>query len=238
MNWYKKLVALLFLIAIPLAANAQILISLLFGDALNSEKVEFGIIGGLNRSYINDIEESSGLNNFNLGFYFHLTLMENSFLSTGLLVKSNVGAKGMSTYPIGNVEFDDTYSEGELTKKIHYFYLPIQWQQRFNNRWYLEGGIQLGLRNKAFDFFEIEDFGGESTYKRDVRDEYKRFDGGFVGGVGYKFQKVPKSMSAGISYYYGLSNVSKVADTTIMNASLNFYVKIPIGSSSSEPKQQ
>lgn len=231
-----SIIMLLILININTVANGQVLISLLFGDALNSEKVEFGLAGGLNRSYIYDIVESNGLNNFNLGFYFHINMKGSSYLSTGVLVKSNVGARGMATYSIGEPEFDDVYADGELTKTIHYFYVPVLWQQRFNNRWYLEGGFQLGLRNKAYDYFKKDAYDGELTYKRDVRDDYKHFDGGLLGGVGYKFSRETKSMSAGVNYYYGLNNVSNLDDMKIRNSSIYFYVKIPIGTSGDKSK--
>ena len=45
----------------------------------------------MNRSYILDIEDAKGKNNFNLGFYFHILMKNSSYLSTGVLVKSNVG---------------------------------------------------------------------------------------------------------------------------------------------------
>jgi len=78
------LLALLLLIS-PLL-RAQVLISLLFGEALNTPKIEFGLVGGLNRSYLADLPGAEGLNHFNLGFYFHLNVKNNSFISTGLLV--------------------------------------------------------------------------------------------------------------------------------------------------------
>jgi hypothetical protein len=206
------------------------LISLLFGDALNSEKIEFGLTGGLNHSWILDIDESSGKSNFHLGFYFHINMFESSYLSTGVLVKSSVGAKGMSTYPIGDPEFDDVYGPGELRKQINYFYVPVLWHQRFNNRFYLEGGFQLGLRGKAFDIFYLgDDYGGELAYKRDIRDEIKALDAGLVAGMGYKFKKEIKSMAIGVKYYYGLMDVSKVEGLNIKNSSLYLYMKIPIG---------
>jgi hypothetical protein len=230
MKTITRLCLIILLISFSTTSKAQILISLLLGDALNTEKIEFGINTGLNRSYILDIEESSGLNNFNIGFYFHINMFETSYLSTGVLVKTNVGAKGMSTYPIGDPEFDDVYAEGELTKEINYFYVPILWHQRFYNRFYLEGGLQIGLRSKAYDYFDLEDtYGGDLEYKRDVGDEYTRFDLGLVGGVGYKIRKQTKSTAVGINYYYGLLDVSKVPDMKIKNSSIYVYVKIPIG---------
>ena len=219
-------------------ARAQILISLLFGDKLNSPKIEFGLIGGMNRSWIHTISESGGLNNFNIGFYFHINMFESSYLSTGVQVKSNVGARGMSTYPIGDPEFDDVFAEGELIKKLHYFYVPIMWHQRFHNRFYIESGLQLGLRGKCWDNFELEDtYGGNLEYQRDIRDEIDVFDGGLVAGLGYKFRKQIKSTAIGVNYYYALKDVSKVDGMDIRNSSVYIYCKIPIGANKTkEPK--
>jgi len=232
-----KLCFIFLFISFSTTSKAQILISLLFGDALNTEEIEFGLITGLNTSWILDIEESSSLHNFHLGFYFHINMFESSYLSTGVLVKSNVGASGMSTYPVGDPEFDDVFADGELTKKINYFYVPIMWHQRFNNRFYLEGGLQLGLRSKVYDYFDLEDtHGGDLEYKRDVRDEIEAFDGGLVAGMGYKFKKQIKSMAVGVNYYYGLNDCSKVSDVTIKNSSVYVYCKIPIGAKPKEKK--
>ena len=226
-----RLCLIILLISLPTTSKAQVLISLFFGDALNSEKIEFGLVGGLNRSYWLDVDESSGLNNFNLGFYFHINMFETSYLSTGVLVKSNVGATGMPSYPIGDPAFDSVFADGVLTTKLSYFYVPIMWHQRFSNRFYLEGGLQVGLRSKAYDSFQLDDpaHGGVVDYKRDVRDDYSHFDLGLLGGFGFKVRKQTKSTAIGINYYYGLLNVSKIPDMTIKNSSVYLYVKIPIG---------
>ena len=234
MKTINRIIFLSIMMAVPATLNAQVLITLLFGDALNSEKIEFGLIGGMNRSYIIDIDDSKGLNNFNLGFYFHILMKKSSYLSTGVLVKSNVGATGMATYSIGDEDFDAVFKDGKLTKKISCFYVPILFHQRFNNRWYIEAGPQLGLIHKPKDIFDVSEFGGDISYKRVVRDEYKYIDAGLLGGVGFKFKKKPKSVSAGINYYYGLVNVSKTPDLKIRNSSIYFYVKIPIGAGKSK----
>ncbi len=227
-NPYRA-VFLSILVIGPAALNAQVLISLLLGDALNSEKIEFGLIGGMNRSWIYDIDDAEGKNNFNLGFYFHILMKNSSYLSTGVLVKSNAGATGMATYPIGEPDFDAVYENGILTKKISCFYVPILFHQRFKQRWYIEAGPQPGLIHQPVDIFEEEDYGGNLKYERDVKDEYKHIDFGLLGGVGFKFKKEPKSMSAGINYYYGLVNVSTRPDITVRNSAIYFYLKIPIG---------
>jgi hypothetical protein len=227
---YKVAILAIIAISTSTSAKSQVLISILFGDKLNSEKIEFGLKGGFNQSYFSEPSEAEGLNNFNLGFYFHVNLKENSYLSTGVLVKSTLGARGMSTYPIGDADFDNVFVDGELIKKVHYFHVPLMWQQRFNQRWYLEGGFQVGLRSKAEDIFELEEsFGGDLNYKNDTRDNYKRLDFGLVGGVGYKWKKQPKSVSSGVNYYYGLTDISKVAGESYQNSSIYIYIKVPIG---------
>jgi hypothetical protein len=229
MKNYIKLSILTFLLLFSVTLKAQVLISLIFGKALNTPKIEFGLDGGMNRSYLNDISGSKGSNYFNLGFYFHILVKNNSYISTGVMVKSNVGATGMPVYSLGNADFDSVYKDGTLTKKISCFYVPILFHQRFNNRWYIEAGTTLGLRNKAVDIFEVSKLDGDLTYTKDVKDQYTRLDAGLTGGAGYKFKKEIKSMAVGINYYYGLVNVSKTPDVTMKNSSIYFYMKIPIG---------
>ena len=65
-----KITLLSVLVFTSTTVKSQVLITLLLGESLNSDKVEFGLIGGINRSYLYDISGSEGLNNFNLGFYF------------------------------------------------------------------------------------------------------------------------------------------------------------------------
>jgi hypothetical protein len=225
----KRISIISFLLLFSVSLKAQVLISILLGDKLNTPKIEFGMVGGLNRSFLNDIKDSEGQNHFNLGFYFHFLMKNNSFISTGVLVKSNVGATGMPVYSLGNADFDTIYQDGMLTKKISCFYVPFLFQQRFGNRWYIEAGPQFGLRTKADDIFKTSTLDGDLGYTTDVKDQYTRLDFGLTGGAGYKFKKEIKSMAIGISYYYGLVNVSKTPDVTMKNSSLNFYMKIPIG---------
>ncbi|MFT7363623.1 MAG: hypothetical protein ACI9UV_001826 [Algoriphagus sp.] len=224
-----KIISLVFFILVSNSLQAQVLISLLFGDALNSERIEFGLTGGLNRSYLNNYNDSDGLNNFNLGFYFNIKLQEKSFLSTGVYVKNKMGATGMPVYLLNDPEFDEVFKDGTLTTKINYFYVPIMYQQRINNRFLIEGGIQAGLRTKAYDFFRKELLDGDAEFKNEVSDDFARLDFGVVGGMGYKLKKDPKSMSVGFLYYSGLVDAIIIPNVSAKNSSLNFYIRIPIG---------
>jgi hypothetical protein len=236
MKIFTRIIILSVLLSVPAMLNAQVLISLVFGKALNTDKIEFGLAGGMNRSFINTIDSADPLNSFDLGFYFHVLIKNSSYLSTGVHVKSSLGAKGMPVYSRNDADFDAVYAGGELTKKIPGFYVPILFHQRFNNRWYIEAGPQLGLIYKSVDIFEAEKLDGDLTYTLSVKDQYKHIDAGLLGGVGYKFKKEIKSMAVGINYYYGLVDVSKNPDSKIKNSTINFYIKIPIGTSPKEEK--
>jgi hypothetical protein len=229
-----KILLLLFFLLLSGTSNAQIIIALLFGDALNTEKIEFGVTGGLNRSNFNGYKDSEGLNNFNVGLYFHLMLSENSFISTGALLKSNVGATGMPTYTTGDAGFDALFREATLTTKVNVIYLPVMFQQRIQGRIILEGGIQPGIRTRVFDYFDLESNGGNLEFKKNVSDDFTRLDFGFVGGMGYKLKNDLKSMSVGILYYQGIVDVKKTTDAVVNNSSLNIYLRIPIGSGSTD----
>lgn len=226
----KTFLAFFSAFLLSLSSQAQVLIVAIFGDELNSGKIEFGLDGGYNRSWFLNKTGAEGLNNFNLGFFFHIKMTENSrgFISTGVHVKSNVGASGMSVYSIGDPDFDAVYADGELTTKVNVFYVPIMWQQRMG-KVFVEGGIQPGLRYKAYDFFRVEDLGGELEYKKDVRDDYTRLDFGMVGGLGYRFKEGPVSTSVGVNYYYGVVDVYKPETENLKNSSLYVYARIPIG---------
>ena len=223
---------------IPYNSNSQVLISLLLGDKLNSPNLEFGLEGGVNWSNIQNIEEAQAMANFHLGFYFDIRIKNNWFLHTGVRVKSNLGAKGINVYPTGDSEVDSLFANGAIKRKFGYFHVPISLKYRFNNNFFVEGGVQLGLLYSAHDIFiesvyEEEDAG----FRLNVRDEYKRLDVGLGGGIGYKIMK-NTGMSVGAYYYYGLTNIYKDANKEASNSSIYLYVDIPIGKGAAEKKRQ
>ena len=225
----KSIILVILLLSFSGTVRSQVLISLLFGDKLNSDKIEFGLTGGLNRSNFIGTLDSKALNNFNLGFYFHIMLKENSFLSTGVLVKSNLGATGMAPYSLNDPNLDAVFQDGNLKTKINTLLVPIMWQQRIQKRLLLEGGVQAGLRSGVFDYFEAESSSGDATFRRKVSEEYSRLDFGLVGGLGYKLTDDLKSMIIGMLYYYGVVDVRIDPNITSKNTSLNVYLRIPIG---------
>lgn len=228
----KKTLILAAFLFISYSASSQVLISLLLGDVLNSDKIEFGLDGGVNFANIANLETSKYLPIFNLGFYFDIRIKNQLMLHTGVLVKSNQGANKLNPYSLDNPGLDELFTEGYVTRKINNFSVPILLKYRFAGRFHIEAGPMLALRTKGFDEFKttvIDD--DDLTYKLDISDNYKRIDAGIMCGAGIKlYKKIPKSSQLGVRYYYGL--VDPLIDNTgdLQNfSSLYLYFSIPIG---------
>src|SRR5512133_3675595 len=95
-HFTKLILAAILFMSFSYTANSQVLISLLVGDKLNSEKLKFGLDGGVNWSNISNLDPAKYKAHFNLGFYFDFLLKEKTrwYLHTGVLVKSSMGAQG------------------------------------------------------------------------------------------------------------------------------------------------
>jgi hypothetical protein len=228
----KKTLILAAFLFISYSASSQVLISLLLGDVLNSDKIEFGLDGGVNFANIANLETSKYLPIFNLGFYFDIKIKNQLMLHTGVLVKSNQGANKLNPYSLDNPGLDELFAEGYVTRKINNFSVPILLKYRFAGRFHIEAGPMLALRTKGYDEFKttvIDD--DDLTYKLDISDNYKRIDAGIMCGAGIKlYKKIPKSSQLGVRYYYGL--VDPLIDNTGDSqnfSSLYLYFSIPIG---------
>jgi hypothetical protein len=243
----KRLAAVALLIMIMSTfqtAQSQILISLLLGDKLNSPNLEFGLEGGFNRSYLSGIDEAKGFSHFHLGFYFDIRIKEELWFNTGVRVKSNMGAKNINPYSLEDARLDTVLLDGFVNRDIGYFYVPVHLKYRFANKkqFFVIAGGQIGLRNKANDFFynsyyETDDV----SFKYDIGDYIKRIDFGLSGGFGYKFNG--SGMNLGLSYYHGLMNIMKPTDLeqynyNSKNSCFYLFVDIPIGAGYKEQKEK
>jgi hypothetical protein len=228
----KKTILIFLLVFIGYSANSQVLISLLLGDVLNSDKIEFGLDGGVNFANIANLDPGKSEAFFNLGFYFDIKLKNQLMLHTGVLVKSNQGADMLDPYPLNNPDLDAVFSTGHVTRQINNFSVPIMLKYRFAGLFHLEAGPMLALRTRGYDEFKNTVVDAEDvTYKLDIKDNYKRIDAGIMVGAGFKLsKKIPKSSQIGIRYYYGL--VDPVIDNPGESqnfSSLYLYFSIPIG---------
>ena len=211
--------------------HSQVLISLLLGDKLNSGKIEFGLDGGLSLSSLDGVDPSKVHSNYNLGFYFDFKTKNPSWMvSTGVRVKSTMGAEGINVYSLNNPDLDNSFIDGSITRKLNYFNVPVSLKYQFKNNLYAHAGIQLGLKYKATDeFTNAVNEKNDLTHKLNIKDQYHPLDAGFLVGVGYRLIK-GNGMNVGVQYYHGLVDV-RISDSSPneFNRAFYFNVGIPVG---------
>lgn len=230
-------IALLVLMLAGYSSHAQVLISLLLGDKLNTGKIEFGLDGGVNYPSIRGLEGGDARSTFNIGFYFDIKLKDSAWMvHTGVLVKSTMGESNLPVYTLGDPDLDNVFAGGQVKTKLNYFNVPIMMKYKFNKRIYAEGGIMPSLRAKAYDIFTAEN-NGDLEYTLETGDKYHRVDFGLIAGVGYRLMG-GNGMNLGIRYYFGLVDIT-IDDTTPnqYNSSLYLSVGIPIGAGKAKARE-
>lgn len=227
----KITLIVLFLIMSVSMVQSQVIISLLFGDKLNSETIKFGLDGGMNVSTISGLNSQRPLVNWNLGFYFDLMLKKNPhwYIHTGVLVKSTMGAKDIEYVPVGDSTLDAVFSQGQKDRKLNYFNVPILIKYKLDNGLFFELGPMLSLLYKAYDVYNGKYEDEDLTLAVSIKEKTNRLDVGVEAGVGYYLKK-RDGVYVGIRYYQGLRNIAPDLPTlSMINSSFFLYASIPIG---------
>ncbi|MCJ7468425.1 MAG: PorT family protein [Maribacter sp.] len=229
----KKYITFFTFFLIAFSGHSQILLSILFGDKLNSDGLEFGLEGGYNLSDISKLEASKSLSSFNLGFYFDFRIKNQWNLYTGVLVKAKLGSDELTSNDLAFLEVIPNQEEGSYSQVLNYFIVPALLKYNFKNRIYLEGGPQFGLMYKSWVEFQ-SDLENKDIRIRDYnKDKINKLDAGITFGTGYKL--IPDTgMTLGIKYYYGLTNVYKGLSGS-NNSALFLKLNIPIGANKVSP---
>jgi len=229
----KKFILIISLFFISITSQSQVLITLLLGDKLNSDGLEFGLVGGGNWSTISGFETKKSLSTFNLGFYFDIRIKNQWALYTGVLVKSNLGVNGFTLNDLSVLDadiyknIDSIDVVGTYSQHMNYFLVPILLRYKFKNHIYIEGGTQLGLMYKSWVEFNADIDGRDGILKEYNREDLNKIDAGAMIGIGYKLMK-GTGWTMGVKYYYGFVDVYKHISNT-KNSSLFLELCIPIG---------
>ncbi len=223
----KKYALIIILLFTGIQTQGQVLISLLFGDALNSDAIEFGLEGGFNWSNISGMETKNSLRTFNLGFYFDFKIENQWSIYTGVLVKSNLGVDELSGNDLSFLGTEVYEENGAYSQEMKYFLVPALLRYTFENKIFVEAGPQFGLMYDAWVEYNSDIDGRESTIKEYNEEDINRIDAGLMAGIGYKLCK-SKGMSFALKYYYGLVDVYKNKAGT-KNSSIFVEVTVPIG---------
>jgi hypothetical protein len=227
----RFLLSVIVLIMAAQLSQGQVLIALIFGNKLNSDKLKFGLDGGANFSTLSNIgcKYTTG---FNLGFYFDILLKKdkNWFIHTGVIVKSPMGAKSLQPYPISDSTLYTQLDSGKVDRKLRYFNVPILVRYKFKPGVFVELGPMLGLLYKANDeFLTTVNEKNDLSFTNKVLTQYYKLDVGGMAGIGYHLMK-GNGINLGLRYYYGFTNILKDnPGKSMRNSGFYAFMSLPIG---------
>ncbi|GMQ34216.1 porin family protein [Algoriphagus taiwanensis] len=210
------------------SAKSQVLISLIFGDKINSEKNLFGIHFNESLNSISNFEGTKAIPTFNLGLFFTHKLNEQWMINVEALPKYRKGAKDLAFYSLEDPNLDQIFSMAEINRQINYLGLPISARYLLKDRWFVETGPQINFRLGATDIFTKTSNEDEVIYKKDIREEVARWDFGYVAGIGFLLGKNQEN-TLGIRYHGGLTDVLPDYPGTNSHAQWAIYTNLPIG---------
>ena len=211
--------------------KGQVLIAIIFGDKLNTDKLEFGLVVSPSFTNITNIESEykSGLN---LSLYFNVKISDRFFIHPEAIAKGTFGARYILPYSTGSDTLDSQFAEGSIERKIKAFGLMILGQYRITEKFYAEFGPQVNWMLKSKDTYESTYNGNDLSYTVPVSDQVATFEVGLTGGFGYRLSK-EKGVSLTLMYFAGFTDIWKAAEGTQSNSMWTFNIGIPIGSSKS-----
>ena len=231
----KRLLLLILLLFFGLQVQSQVLMSLIFGDKLNSDGLEFGLEGGVNLSNISKLDASNNIAPFNIGFYFDIRVKDHWSFYTGVLVKSELGTNKLSTKDLQFLDARIYEDPGTYSQRIRYFLVPTLMKYAFDNNIYIEGGPMFGLMHKAWIEYQTSADGFESELKQFNKNDINRIEAGAAFGLGYRLKG--KGWSFGMRLYHGLTNVYKDRSGT-KNRALFFKANIPVGAGKAKERRE
>jgi hypothetical protein len=223
----KKTVATILMLCIHAPMFAQVLIALLFGEKLQSEKLTFGLSFIPTYSTISNIEGAKFKNGFGVGLYFDIKITKNFFIHPEAIPKSSLGTTGLPPYPTGIDSLDSFFSNGSISRKIKAISVPLLCRYRIKGLLFAEAGPQIDWMLNVKDTYRVDVNGDDVTYTTELKNQYNRFDLGLAAGLHCKLKK-DKGIGLGVRYFYGLTDIdSNIGSQT--NQAFYINILIPVG---------
>ncbi len=231
----RSLLLFLFLFAVKLATS-QVLIALLFGDKLNSEKVQFGLSTGLNVTSINYFEGDPRVG-ANFGLYFNFRIHPKIWFSPSVMMLYPAGGSNLAPYPTGDSTLDVSLTDARVKRDLRYLSIPLMFRGYYYKGFYAELGPQVMYLSSATDKFQHDTEAGELRFDRNVEDQFNRLDAGLCLGMGYKVMR-RDGMTFGARFYYGFVGLHQdPAAANYRNTIFTFHLGIPVGAKHKEAKK-
>lgn len=225
------LVALLLALGSRAPAQGQVLLGILFGDKIATERFRIGLNIGLNISGLSGHEDTSTKLGFLLGLTAEWKIANHIYLQPELLPFYRAGAAHL---PPGTSGLPPLLPDSlrDSQRKLSYFAIPVLAKYAFaGNRVHLGVGPQIGFLTSASDRFEGRTEGRRTNTEVDIKDQLNSFDAGVSFQLELKIGPSPFSPSLSARYYLGLTDTIKdnPSEDSVRNGIFSIFGSVPIG---------
>ena len=218
---------------LPREAHGQVLIGMLLGDKVTSEKFHLGMAIGANFSDLSGIDDTKMRDGFFLGLIGEWHFAKHWYLQPELGAFYYVGANNL---PLDDFppppEVEDILTGNEVSRRLKYFTIPVLLKYGVvDNRLHLGAGGQVGFLTSAKDKYEgTSDNGNAVEVEQDIKDYTTSTDAGLLFDIEWKFKKHILSSSIVARYYLGLMDTIKDnPGDPVYNRVFSLLVTVPIG---------
>ncbi len=216
--------------------QAQVIMSLLFGDKLNTDELAFGIHLDYGSTKPTNLSSGNGFSSFNIGLFMNYKLNEHWHINGEAMAKWKKGAEDLDPYSLGDAALDQAFADGQYQRTIGYLGLPVTVQYYAAPRWFIESGPSVALRLKAVDLFRADKPQGALIFDNGSKDRTNAWDLGMLFGTGTTMGK-GHDILVGLRYSLGFSDAFTDMDGRQAHRGWNVYANIPIGRAKAEAKR-
>ena len=212
-------------------AQGQVLLGILFGDKLASERFHIGLNVGGNFADLSGIDGTKLKPGLMLGLVAEWKIAGNFYLQPELLPFYWAGAKSMPpAIEDAPPPLDTLLTDNSAQRNLNYFEIPVLVKYgALRNRLHVGAGPQVGFLLSATDVFNGV-ITREITVEEDIGDSLNSFDAGVAFHLEYKLRESPFAASLSARYYLGLTDIIKDnSGDAVYNRVLSVFGSIPIG---------
>lgn len=217
------------LLALPRGAVGQVLVGLLAGGALSSEKFNIGFDIGVNFATLTGLGDATRSNSTLFGLFGDWRFSEHAHLTVGFIPISSRGAQGLTPRPLGDATLDALVRGGTMTRSLSTIDVPVMFKYAPRR----ETGIRLGIGPEiAFVTGATDRYTARSPsdtaviVERDIGDQIAGIDAGIAVDVEWRW----RLLAIGVRYYEGLTDlITNNTGTASRSRVLSGSGRIPLG---------
>jgi len=227
------------LMAFPRPAQSQVLLALIFGDKVASEKFHLGVDLGAQFTDQGNVGGDDVRTTFAAGAVAEYKLGSRLYLYGEIMGLSKMGSKGLSPYPTGNSDLNDFLDGSKMAVQLQYINVPIMLKYGFSDNKFMVGaGGEIGFLTSAkYAYTGTGSMVGDYTYSQNVKDLYNSTDAGFAFMLEYVLHRKLRP-SIQLQGYLGMTDILKDnPGDAVTNRALTLSLVTPLighGSKSSD----